>query len=93
MEGLLSWALTGAPEHPEELGGHPWPPECPLSWGTLAHQPREMRPPAPAERSALGSPTISSRLELRSGSVTGEETHSLQTNEPRLGCGGAGPRS
>lgn len=34
MEGLLSWALTGAPEHPEELGGHSWPPECTLLLGT-----------------------------------------------------------
>lgn len=34
MEGLLSWALMGAPEHPEELGGHSWPPECTLPLGT-----------------------------------------------------------
>lgn len=29
MEGLLSWALTGAPEHPEELGVTPGRPNAP----------------------------------------------------------------
>lgn len=29
-------------------------------------------------------------LVLHGGSVTGDETRSLQTYEPRMGCGGAG---